>query len=89
MQGFKLNRAGMEGLLKSAGVAAMLSTHANRVASAARDIAPVDSGEYRDSIEVYSEMHPTRVAVHVGSTAPHGLIVEAKTGTLARALGSA
>jgi hypothetical protein len=80
-----INHAGMSGLLKSAQVRALLRDKAEAVASRAKSSAPVASGEYRDSIKVESAT-TDRAVERVVATAPHALIVEAKTGNLARAL---
>jgi hypothetical protein len=80
-----INHAGMSELLKSDGVRALLRDKAEAVASRARSSAPVASGEYRDSIDVVSAT-TDRAVERVVATAPHALIVEAKTGNLARAL---
>lgn len=82
----KLNSAGMEELLKSSDVESFLEGRGEAVLNAAQSAAPVASGEYRDSLRVWTEDHPTRVVVRVGSDAPHAWVVEANTGTLARAL---
>lgn len=84
----RLNSPGMASLLKDAGIRADLTARAEKVAAAARSNAPLDTGEYRSSIFV-SQATTDRVAVRVGSSAPHGLIVESRTGNLARALDGA
>ncbi len=75
--------------LKSPELAAMLKERAEAVASAARSSARVDTGEYRDSITVEVVEHPSRVVAQVHAKAAHSWVVEANTGNLARALGSA
>lgn len=82
----KLNSAGVRAILQSPEVAAELMVHAKRIAAAARASAPVETGEYRDSIAAFTDLHSDRVVAHVATTAPHGLLVEAHTGNLARAL---
>lgn len=84
----KLRSAGMRALLNDPGVRDELRRRAERVADAARSSAPVESGEYRDSITVW-DATTDRAVVRVGTTADHGLVVEAKTGNLARALDAA
>jgi hypothetical protein len=96
--GVHVNNAGMDELLKSAGVRALLRAEAEAIASRARAAAPVVTGKYRDSIEV-KETTASAFGIHfragsndrpmviVIATAPHSHIVEAKTGNLARALG--
>lgn len=74
--------------LKSPELAAFLKSKAEVVAASARASAPVDTGEYRDSITVEVIEHPTRVVAQVHAKAPHSWVVEADTGNLAKALGS-
>lgn len=82
----KLNSAGMRELLTSAGLAAELHARAERIAAAARAVAPVASGEYRDSIHVEDEVHGDRVVSRAYADAPHAMVVEAAHGTLGRSL---
>lgn len=82
----KLNINGLREVLKSPAMQGVLREHAERIADQARATAPVDTGEYRNSIRAESRVH-SRVAVgRVVATAPHALVVEARTGNLARAL---
>lgn len=82
----KLNHAAMQALLDGgSGVEAILDQHAEQVASRARGNAPVASGDYRDSIHVETE-HTDRMVKRVVADVPHALVVEAKTGNLARSL---
>lgn len=85
----RLRASGMRELLLSAEVAAELGRHAERVASAARrDPNP----DYADSVRVTehrSQGRSARVSQRVGATPVFGMAVEAKRGTLARAVGEA
>lgn len=83
-----LDHAGMAALLRSDGVQDELRGRAERVLAAARESAPVVTGEYRDSLTVVEDT-TDRAVVRVTSTAPHGFIVEAATGNLSRALDAA
>ncbi|MET0490362.1 MAG: hypothetical protein ABW143_09020 [Acidimicrobiales bacterium] len=93
----KLNRPGMTELLRTPDMHEMLGSKGERVATAARGSAPVESGEYQAGITTVSGTDtapslfttPPRAAVGVGSTAPHALIVEGATGNLLRALDAA
>lgn len=85
---FKLNHAGMAQLLKSGGIAADMHRRAESSASAARASAPVDEGDYRDSIHV-EDVITDRAVSRVVADAPHAAAVEADTGNLARSLGAA
>lgn len=84
----KLDSRGVAALLQSPSVRADLRARGERVASAARASAPVQTGNYRDRIEVW-EVTTDRAVVRVGSRAPHGHLVEARTGNMARALNAA
>lgn len=82
----KLNSRGMQEMLTSQGVRRVLRQEAQEVAARARSTAPVDSGEYRDSITVV-DATTDRAVARVVAADPKGHIVEARTGNLARALG--
>ena len=60
-----------------------------KVASNARAFAPVDSGEYRNSITVTKRSAAHREVVVVTADVPHAAIVESRNGTLAKALRAA
>ena len=83
-----MKSAGIKELLNSSGTRALLTSKAGPVLSAAQAGAPVATGEYRDSLKIVQDT-TDRAVVRVVSTAPHGLIVEARTGNLARALDAA
>lgn len=83
---FKLDYAGVGELLKSAAVRAAVTSKADGIASAARSSAPVDSGTYRDSITVEQDTTDRAVA-RVVANAPYSMIIESKTGNLARSIG--
>lgn len=81
------NNAFFQDLANSPGVVGLVKDAAERVAEAARNSAPVDSGDYRDSIHV--DVVPDRrirtVALVVADD-PKTMIIESKTGNLARSL---
>lgn len=81
----RLSSAGMRELLRSSGIRAALRGPAEAVAARARASAPVETGEYKASIRVESAT-TDRVVERVVADAPHALVVEAKTGNLARSL---
>ena len=85
----QLNRRGMGELLKSTGVRAELHRRAERAAAAARASAPVATGAYRAGIRVEDRVHPSRVVSRVVADVPYSMVVESKTGNLARALDAA
>lgn len=84
----KLISRGMRALLTDPGVGADLERRAGRVAATARATAPVDTGAYRDSIGVETDV-TDRVVARVVARDPKSHIIEARTGNLSRALDSA
>jgi hypothetical protein len=81
-----LRSAGMRDLLRDPGVVGDLRDRADRVLASATGSAPVDSGAYKDSLEVRVVEHNGRPVAQVHATAPHAMVVESRTHTLARAL---
>lgn len=85
----KINHAGIQSLLDGGqGVDSMLDSKAAGVAARAQSGAPVDSGAYRDSIHIETD-HTDRMVKRVVADVSYSLVVEAKTGNLARALDAA
>lgn len=82
----KLDRGGIREVLNSQGVRSALRKEAEEVSARARSSAPVDSGEYRDSIVVVSAT-TDRAVERVTATAEHAMLIESRTGNLRRALG--
>jgi hypothetical protein len=70
------------------GISDMLDQRINRVLSDAQMHAPVKTGAYRDSLKVET-VHTDRMVKRVSSDVDYALIVEARTGTLARSLDAA
>lgn len=83
-----LNSRGMGRLLRSTGVRANLDSRAQRVAARARSTAPVDTGDYREQIDVES-VTTDRAVARIVARASHSLAVEAKTRNLGAALDAA
>jgi hypothetical protein len=83
-----LNSAGMRALLHDEGVRAMLTARMGRVLAQAKATAPVATGAYRDSLHLEQDT-TDRAVVRVASGTDHGILVESKTGNLARALDAA
>lgn len=82
------NSKAAEELLKSSEVRRMLRQRAEAVAARARASAPVgDTGDYRNSIAVESAT-TDRAVERVVARDRKALIIESKTGNLARALGA-
>lgn len=82
----EFNEAFFEKLGKSPEVTALCREKAEAVAAAARASAPRDSNEYANSIEVRVVERNRRNAVLVVATDEKSLLIESKTGNLARAL---
>lgn len=85
----KPNGRGILDVLRSNRVGEELRRRAEASAANARSNAPVDTGDYRDSIHVVMEMHPTRVVAHVVADDWKANIIEARFGTLGRSLDAA
>ena len=84
----QLRSPGMQALLKDPGLAADLRRRAEAVAARARANAPVDEGDFRDSITVQSDTTDRAVA-RVVSSDPKARVVEARTGVMSAALDAA
>jgi hypothetical protein len=82
----KFNDRYFEELGTSAGVTKLVEGKAESIANRARSTAPVDTGEYRDGIEVETKRARYRNVALVVGTDPKTLLVEAKTANLLRAL---
>ena len=85
----EFNDGFFEEIMKSAGVKALTRSAADRVALEARASAPVKTGAYRDGIEVKEQQYSKRTAYLVVGTDKKTLLVESKTGNLAKALKKA
>jgi len=83
----KLNSRGIDQLLHSAQVRALLRERANPIAARARSTAPVNTGDYWKSIGV-EDATTDRAVVRVVARVAYALVIESKTGNLVRALGS-
>lgn len=82
-----LDDAGMQALLLSGEVQALMNEHAEQTAERARASAPVDSGEYRDSIHTRENPTPNRARAEVVADDDKAIFVEARTRNLGRSLG--
>lgn len=76
---------GVVEILNSDGARDLVTERAERVLSAARSSAPVESGAYRDGLHIEQATTDRAVARVTGGT-DHDWIVEANTGNLARAM---
>lgn len=84
----ELISAGMRELVNDPGVRRHLEKRGRKVLDAAREDAPVASGDFRDSLRLISTT-TDRVSVRIGSDDPAVMFVEASTGLLARSLDAA
>ncbi|MEO5919931.1 MAG: HK97 gp10 family phage protein [Pseudolysinimonas sp.] len=84
-EGVKFNEEFFQQLSRSPAVTALVVGVAQQIAADARSTAPVDTGAYRDGIEVHVKQQKRSVALVVG-TDKKTMLVESKTGNLARAL---
>ncbi len=85
----EFNQAFFDNVLRSPGVDGIVKQAAERAASVARATAPVDTGSYRDRIRVVVRESRYRRVYRVVAQDPKSLIIESKTGNLARALKAA
>ena len=83
----KFNDSYIPGLAHSPEVVALLVDAGEQVAGIVRSTAPVSSGEYVSMVRVEVGRTAYRSYARVVAGSDHSLIVEAKHGTLARALG--
>ena len=76
-------------ILRSQGVEDLCGQVAQDVLAEAKANAPVDSGDYRDGLLIEKKQATHRTVFRVVGIDWKTLLVEAKTGNLARALGRA
>ena len=84
----KWNESFFSKLGHSPEVTALIRGKAESVAARARATAPVDTGEYRDSISVRIRSAATRNVALVVADDEKAMLIESKTGNLARALNA-
>ena len=85
----KFNDAYYDEILQSAGVKAMTRRAAEKALEYAKAHAPVDTGDYRDGLQIEEVQHAHRTTCMVVGTDPKTLLVESKTGNLSKALKAA
>lgn len=88
LTGFKLNRAGVGEMLKSAGVRAVLTDYAGNVLAAAQADPHDETGAYEAGLHI-EQVTTDRAVARVVSGDFKGHILEADYGILSRALDSA
>ena len=75
----------LDALTRDPGIVSAVSDATERIAATARADAPEDSGDYKGGIRTGLK-YQERVVGLVEATDPKSLIIEAKTGSLARAV---
>lgn len=83
------NDAFFDEILNSAGVRAMTRGAAEKALGVARANAPVDTGAYRDGLQVEAVQHAHRTTFMVVGTDAKTMLVESRTGNLRKALKAA
>lgn len=80
------NQSFFDNIMKSAKVQEVVKQKAEQALKVAQATAPVDTGEYRGSMTVEKHSSRYRDSFRVEAKDPKSLIIESKTGNLARAL---
>lgn len=78
-----------DGIMKSAGIAKLSKEVAEKAAAVARSTAPYKTGDYQRGIKVEKRESRYRAGYRVVGTDWKTMIIESKTGNLARALKAA
>lgn len=73
-------------IMRSAGIEALCRTKTENALAIAQSTAPVDTGAYRDGLAIEKVPHKYRDTYEVVGHDKKTLLVESKTGNLARAL---
>lgn len=77
-----------DNIMRSAGVRKLSDEAASRALAAAQASAPIDTGAYREGLHIEHESSGFRESARVVGSDPKTMLIEAKTGNLARALKS-
>ncbi len=85
----KFDQSYFDSIMRSADVQSLEMEAAQRVLSAAQAKAPVKSGDYKAGLRITRAERKYRTAYLIEGTDPKTMLVESKTGNLARALKSA
>lgn len=80
------NQVYFDAIMRASRVEAMCKGAAEDALAIARSTAPVDTGAYRDELEIEKVPHRYRDTFEVVGHDKKTLLIEAKTGNLARAL---
>lgn len=85
----KFDQSFFDSIMRSAGVQSLEMEAAQRVLAQAQATAPVDTGAYKAGLQIVRAERKYRTAYLVEGTDEKTMLVESKTGNLARALKSA
>lgn len=83
------NNSFFDEMLNSAGVRALTRGAAEKALNIARANAPVDTGAYRDGLQVEAVQHAHRTTYRVVGTDAETMLIESQTGNLVKALKKA
>lgn len=83
------NNSFFDEMLNSAGVRALTRGAAEKALNIARANAPVDTGAYRDGLQVEAVQHAHRTTYRVVGTDAKTMLIESQTGNLVKALKKA
>lgn len=83
------NNSFFDEMLNSAGVRALTRGAAEKALNIARANAPVDTGAYRDGLQVEAVQHAHRTTYMVVGTDAKTMLIESQTGNLVEALKKA
>lgn len=78
-----------ETVLRQPGVESIVDAAGERALAAAQASAPVDSGDYRDGLHIEHHNSRYRRATRVVGSDPKTMLIESKTGNLARSVKAA
>lgn len=84
----KYNQSFFDGIMRTAGIQSLERSIAERVLAVAKANAPYKSGDYKKGLRIVKAERKYRTAYLVEGTDWKTLLVESKTGNLARALKS-
>lgn len=82
----EFNESFFDAVLNSQGVRNLVRSKAEQVLAAAQASAPVETGAYRAGLRLTTRQSAHRQVCVVAGTDPKTLLVESKTGNLARSL---
>lgn len=82
----EFNDASFDHILNSDGVRTLCAQKANAALAVAKARAPISTGAYRDGLAVETISHAHRTTYMVAGHDPKTMLVESRTGNLARAL---